>query len=72
MRALDASTAESLKSPCIEICALDARAGHCTGCGRSLAEIAEWGSASADRKRDFLVSLPKRMARLAAGLLVIL
>ena len=63
--------AEPPKSPCIEICALDARAGHCTGCGRSLAEIAEWGSASADRKRDILSSLPKRMAQLAAGLPVI-
>ena len=68
MLALDASTAESLNSPCIEICALDARAGHCAGCGRSLAEIAEWGSASADRKRDTLASLTKQMALLVAGL----
>ena len=60
------------KSPCIDVCALDARAGHCTGCGRSLAEIAEWGSASADRQREILVSLPKRMAQLAAGLPLIL
>ena len=48
------------------------RADRCTDCGRSLGEIAEWGSASADRKRDILASLPKLMAQLAAGLLVML
>ena len=56
------------KSPCIEICALDARAGHCTGCGRSLAEIAEWRIASAEQKHAILALLPKRMKQLAAGL----
>lgn len=59
------------KSPCIDVCALDARAGYCTGCGRSLAEIGEWRGATADRQREILSQLPKRMARLAAGLRVI-
>ena len=60
------------KSPCIEVCALDARADNCTGCGRSLGEIAEWGGASANRQREILAALPKRMVQLAAGLPVIL
>ena len=62
----------TLRSPCIDVCALDARAGHCSGCGRSLAEIAEWGGANADRQRQILASLPKRMVQLAAGLPLIL
>ena len=56
------------KSPCIEVCELDARARHCTGCGRSLAEIAEWVGARAGRQREILAALPKRMVQLAAGL----
>lgn len=60
------------QSPCVEICALDARAEYCTGCGRSLAEIGEWGGASADRQREILAALPKRLAQLAAELPVIL
>ncbi|MBW8294445.1 DUF1289 domain-containing protein [Sphingopyxis sp.] len=36
-------------SPCREICALDTSANVCTGCGRTLGEIAEWGSATASR-----------------------
>ena len=63
--------AEPPKSPCIDVCELDARAHYCTGCGRSLAEIAEWGSASIDRQREILAALPKRMAQLAARLPVI-
>ena len=47
-------------------CTGNARAG--TDCGRSLADIAEWGGASADRQRVILAALPKRMAQLAAGL----
>lgn len=54
-------------SPCVEICALDAHAGLCTGCGRTIAEIGEWGGATAERQRAILDLLPKRLASLAAG-----
>lgn len=60
------------KSPCVEICALDERADYCLGCSRSLGEIAEWGVATAERQREILAALPKRMAQLAAGLPVTL
>jgi predicted Fe-S protein YdhL (DUF1289 family) len=33
-------------SPCINVCVLDA-AGTCSGCGRTLDEIARWGRMSA-------------------------
>jgi uncharacterized protein len=62
---------ERPKSPCVEVCALDARAGLCTGCGRTLAEIGEWSGATAERQRALLRVLPKRVAQLAAGMPVL-
>ena len=59
---------EPPESPCVAVCALDARAGHCTGCGRTIAEIGEWRDATADRQRAILALLPERLAQLAAGL----
>jgi predicted Fe-S protein YdhL (DUF1289 family) len=55
------------QSPCVAVCALDERAAFCTGCGRTLAEIGEWGDATAERQCAILALLPERMARLAAG-----
>ena len=49
-----------VSTPCRRLCALDARVGLCTGCGRSLAEIAAWGRLSEAERRRI-------MARLAAG-----
>ncbi len=31
------------ESPCIKVCALDKAGKICTGCGRTLDEIARWG-----------------------------
>jgi len=52
----------ALSSPCVGVCALDAD-GHCSGCGRSLDEIARWPRMS-DRQRRELVEqvLPERAA----------
>jgi len=41
-----------IKSPCIKVCTLIDRV--CTGCGRTLHEIAEWSSATKERKREIL------------------
>ena len=55
------------QSPCVAVCARDERAGLCTGCGRTIAEIGEWGGATAERQCAILALLPERMAQLAAG-----
>jgi uncharacterized protein len=60
------------QSPCVAVCALDARAGLCTGCGRTIAEIAEWSGATSERQCAILALLPERMAQLAAGQPVLL
>jgi 2-hydroxychromene-2-carboxylate isomerase len=40
-----------LRSPCVNVCVLDAARGICSGCGRTLDEIARWGGMS-DAERD--------------------
>lgn len=51
-----------MQSPCIKVCVIDAATSLCSGCGRTLDEIARWGSMSdADRAR-IISLLPERLA----------
>ena len=50
-----------VKSPCVEICALDDK-DMCIGCYRTADEIIEWFSASDERKREILVTVGERRA----------
>ncbi|MAM39285.1 MAG: DUF1289 domain-containing protein [Erythrobacter sp.] len=50
---------EPVASPCINICRLDPAGEWCTGCGRSLSEIAAWGAAS-DAERRLVVERARR------------
>ena len=52
-------------SPCLKICQLDAGQQVCTGCGRSLGEIAEWSVASEPRRREIVRAAQARMAMIA-------
>ena len=63
---------ERPESPCIDVCTLDAGAGFCTDCGRTLAEIGEWSEATVVRQHAIVSGLPERLATLAAGLPVLL
>ncbi len=49
--ALNAET--GVRSPCVDICRLDAR-GWCIGCRRTIEEITEWSRASEARRREIL------------------
>ncbi|HEY1837829.1 MAG TPA: DUF1289 domain-containing protein [Rhizomicrobium sp.] len=55
-----------ISSPCIKICEIDPASRLCRGCGRSLNEIAQWGSLSEAQRRVLMAILPERMR--AAGL----
>lgn len=55
----------TVESPCIGVCKLDTQS-VCTGCGRSLAEIAEWSQASDARKRVVIARATERRAAMAA------
>ncbi len=57
-----ASPAAAAVSPCMGTCRLDARQ-QCVGCGRTLAEIAEWSRATEARRREILRELERRMSR---------
>tara|TARA_R110002126_G_scaffold264149_3_gene407131 strand:- start:5052 stop:5249 length:198 start_codon:yes stop_codon:yes gene_type:complete len=48
-------------SPCKDICALDSSASVCNGCGRTVAEIAEWGRATASRQHEIVRRSSVRM-----------
>jgi predicted Fe-S protein YdhL (DUF1289 family) len=45
---------------------MDARSGLCSGCGRTLEEIARWGSMAEDERLEIMQELPQRLSH--AGL----
>ena len=51
---------ETVTSPCINLCRLDAQTGLCAGCLRTLDEIAAWSSASRDQQRAILRAVEQR------------
>lgn len=54
-------------SPCIGICRLDGVGKLCTGCGRTLAEIAVWPTASEAERRAIVARARERLAAAAKG-----
>lgn len=52
-----------IESPCVKVCTLDARAGLCLGCGRTVDEIARWTLMSGDDRKRIMAELPARRAR---------
>jgi len=50
-----------LETPCKNICELDQVMGLCTGCGRSLAEIASWRDMTPHDRRAIMTVLDARL-----------
>jgi len=57
----------SVKSPCIDVCRMDAKSGLCEGCLRTVDEIAGWAATTDDAKRFILAAIAQRRARLDAA-----
>jgi uncharacterized protein len=57
-----------IETPCIKVCVLDQATGQCTGCGRTLDEIARWGAMSEAERRQIMQALPARLARTSAAI----
>ncbi len=55
----------AVPSPCVEICRLDPKTGLCVGCLRTGDEIAAWGAADDDAKREILERVKARVAKTA-------
>ncbi|WP_237480532.1 DUF1289 domain-containing protein [Lichenibacterium dinghuense] len=49
-------------SPCIGVCTIDDGHALCLGCGRTLDEIAAWGTLSEPQRRALMAELPARLA----------
>ncbi len=49
-----------LRSPCVNVCRIDARSGLCEGCKRTVAEITRWPLASNAEQAAILAELPGR------------
>ena len=54
-------------SPCINVCQIDAASGLCTGCRRTLDEIASWSRLDDARKRAVWARLAERRTPHAPG-----
>jgi predicted Fe-S protein YdhL (DUF1289 family) len=50
-----------VSSPCSRVCVIDPATGLCEGCGRSLTEIARWGTMSEPERRAIMAGLDERM-----------
>jgi len=50
----------TVDTPCIKVCRIDPHSGLCTGCLRSLEEIAAWRTLSPAERRRVMAELPKR------------
>lgn len=59
--------AEPISSPCIKVCAVEGRTSLCIGCGRTLKEIAAWGSLDEPARRAIMAELPARLAAAKAA-----
>lgn len=65
--AADAATAQPVPSPCVNVCRMDADAGLCVGCLRTLDEIAGWSRLDDTAKRHVWAALPERAATMAGS-----
>jgi predicted Fe-S protein YdhL (DUF1289 family) len=52
----------TVSTPCIEVCVIDPASGLCEGCGRTLAEIAQWGRLSEAERLAIMAVLEERRA----------
>lgn len=56
-----------MESPCIKICRYEPGSGRCSGCGRTLDEIARWSEMNDEERRRIMAELPARLASEAQG-----
>jgi uncharacterized protein len=53
-----------IESPCINVCHMSPRLGVCTGCCRTLDEIARWSDMGQAERARVMAALPGRRRRL--------
>lgn len=55
---------DEIESPCVRICVVHPDARLCTGCLRSIDEIARWSRMSSIERREIMNELPSRAGQL--------
>lgn len=58
-------TRDEVQSPCVRVCLMHPTERICTGCFRTLEEIAGWSAMTADARREIIAALPARAERLS-------
>ena len=55
---------DEIASPCVKVCLVHPEARICTGCYRSLDEIARWSSLTPEARAAIMDELPQRAKQL--------
>ena len=55
---------DEVESPCVNVCVVHPEARLCTGCLRSMEEIAQWSRMSPEQRREIMAELPDRRSQL--------
>lgn len=50
-----------IETPCVGVCGIDDKTDLCSGCGRTLPELAKWSRFTDEERRDIMNALPQRM-----------
>ncbi len=58
-------TRDEVESPCVRICVVHPEARICTGCYRTIDEIARWSKMDAEERQEIMAALPDRAPLLA-------
>ncbi len=56
---------DEVESPCIQICVVHPTERICTGCYRTIDEIARWSKMDSTERAEIMQGLPERKPRLA-------
>ncbi len=57
-------TRDEVESPCVQVCLVHPKERICTGCFRSIDEIARWSKMNAEERSAIMQQLPTRAPRL--------
>ncbi len=55
---------DEVESPCVQVCVIHPDARICTGCYRTIEEIADWSRMTSSERRAIIAALPDRAPRL--------
>ena len=64
MSDIPAWTRDEIESPCVRICVVHPEARICTGCYRTMDEIARWSRMAPQERREIMATLPDRAPEL--------